>query len=216
MISNDPWVWLAVLLTFCIFSFLYRDNPLFKLAEHLFVGTSVGYLIAIYWHQGVIPLMVNPMLRVWSVVKSSTFGKLVTMTEFYYICPIALGLLMFSRFSRRYTWLSRWPIAFVIGLGSGIGVPLSLQNYVFKQMEGTVGLDFTISNVILIIGVITTLFYFFFSVPHKGPAKRIARVGIYFIMIAFGAAFGLTVMARVSLLIGRIQFLVHDWLGLIR
>ena len=35
-------------------------------------------------------------------------------------------------------------------------------------------------------------------------------------MIAFGASFGYTVMARVSLLIGRIQFLLHDWLGVIQ
>jgi hypothetical protein len=30
-------------------------------------------------------------------------------------------------------------------------------------------------------------------------------------MAGFGASFGYTVMARVSLLIGRIQFLTQDW-----
>jgi hypothetical protein len=33
-------------------------------------------------------------------------------------------------------------------------------------------------------------------------------------MVAFGAAFGYTVMARISLLIGRMQFLLGDWLHL--
>lgn len=216
MIAADPWVWVAAILTFCIFSFLYKDNPFFKLAEHLFIGAAVGYSIAITWHQAVIPKIINPMLKLWTMMQSASVGRILTMTEFYYIFPIALGLLMFARFSRRYSWLSRWPIAFVIGFGSGVSVPLSLQNYVFKQMEGTVSLDLTISNIILIIGVFTTLFYFFFSIAHKGPARRIAQVGIYFIMVAFGAGFGYTVMARTSLLIGRIQFLLHDWLGLIR
>jgi len=35
-------------------------------------------------------------------------------------------------------------------------------------------------------------------------------------MIGFGASFGMTVMARISLLIGRIQFLVNDVLGLLK
>jgi len=216
MITHDPWIWIAAILTFCIFSFLYRDNPLFKLAEHLFIGAAVGYSIAITWHQAVIPKIITPMVKVWDVVKTAPVRRIFTMAEFYYIFPIALGLLMFTRFARRHAWLSRWPIAFVIGFGSGVSIPLSLQNYVFKQMEGTVAVDLTISNIILIIGVFSTLFYFFFSISHKGTARRVARIGIFFIMIAFGAGFGYTVMARTSLLIGRIQFLLHDWLGLIR
>ncbi len=36
------------------------------------------------------------------------------------------------------------------------------------------------------------------------------NIGKWFMMVGFGASFGLTVMARISLLIGRIQFLVND------
>jgi hypothetical protein len=35
-------------------------------------------------------------------------------------------------------------------------------------------------------------------------------------MVTFGASFGYTVMSRMSLLIGRIDFLLHDWLGMIK
>src|SRR5262245_26382732 len=41
--------WLAALLTLCIFSFLYKDNPFYKFAEHLFVGVSAGYYIILNW-----------------------------------------------------------------------------------------------------------------------------------------------------------------------
>ncbi len=37
----------------------------------------------------------------------------------------------------------------------------------------------------------------------------IARTGIVFLMISFGAAFGYTVMARMSLLIGRLTDLIE-------
>ena len=40
------------------------------------------------------------------------------------------------------------------------------------------------------------------------PAAHVRPVRI---VIAFGAGFGNTVMARVSLLIGRVQFLCYEW-----
>ena len=49
-------VWVAALLTLCIYSFLYRDNPFYRFAEHLFVGISVGYGIVLSIHQGFIPV----------------------------------------------------------------------------------------------------------------------------------------------------------------
>ena len=68
---------------------------------------------------------------------------------------------------------------------------------------------------LIIVGVITGIIYFFFSREHKGVFGGFAKVGIWFLMVAFGASFGYTIMARVSLLIGRLFFLLHDWLRLI-
>jgi len=59
---------------------------------------------------------------------------------------------------------------------------------------------------------VTVLFYFFFSVKHERSAGAISRVGIWFLMVAFGAMFGYTVMGRLALLIDRLDFLMADWL----
>ena len=53
-----------------------------------------------------------------------------------------------------------------------------------------------------------------FSFEHTGAVGAISRVGIWFLMISFGASFGFTVMARLSLLIGQLTFLLEDWLTL--
>ena len=66
-----------------------------------------------------------------------------------------------------------------------------------------------LNGIIILIGVVSVLFYFFFSVEHSGPGKMIARAGILFLMVSFGAAFGYTVMARMSLLIGRLTDLIE-------
>jgi hypothetical protein len=67
----------------------------------------------------------------------------------------------------------------------------------------------------IVLGVLACLFYFFFSIEHKGAAGRVAAVGIWVLMITFGASFALTVMGRIALLSERLQFLFDDWLWLI-
>jgi len=77
---------------------------------------------------------------------------------------------------------------------------------------GGVAIGPTISAIILIVGVICALIYFFFSKEHTGTFGAASRLGIWFLMVTFGAAFGYTVMARISLLTGRMQYL-GEWLG---
>jgi len=64
------------------------------------------------------------------------------------------------------------------------------------------------NNLIILVGTVTGLLYFFFSKEHKGNFGKVTRVGIYFLMISFGASFGFAVMGRISLLIGRFVELI--------
>ena len=199
-ISTNIWVWIAALFTLAIYSFLYKDNVFYKIAEKILVGVSIGYLLSVYWHNTIIAKVWNP---------------LVQDKNFLVIIPLILGLLMFSRLFRGRAYISRIPIAFVVGTGTGMAVPSSFEN-LFKQVQGTMPAAFSIGNIVILVGVITTLVYFFFSLEHRGFIGKVSRVGITFIMIGFGAAFGATIMARISLFIGRIQFLLRDWLGVIQ
>jgi hypothetical protein len=205
--------WVATGLTLFIFSFLYKDNPLFKLAENLYVGVSVGYTIVKTYDTVIVHLIWKP------IVENGEWALLV---------PVAIGLLMLTRYVPKAAWLSRYAFAFIVGVGSGLAIPRVISSYILKQIEDTVrplmvmvpgeGLTFTwsllnpassLNTIIILIGVSSVLFYFFFSVEHTGPGKAVARTGILFLMIAFGAAFGYTVMARMSLLIGRLTDLIE-------
>ena len=200
--------WLAGFLTLAILSFLYKDNPFYKLAEHLYVGVSAGY-----WLIYVVFFDVKPMLI-------DTFMNETGLEKWIILIPGALGLIMLSRWFPKIAWLSRWPIAFTVGIGAGLGITANLQGYVIPQVTATLlpVTGFTVaalSNIVLVVGVVTTLMYFYFSKPHKGVLGAGARVGIVFIMISFGASFGYTLMARISLLIGRLHFLFHDLLHIL-
>ncbi len=222
-------IWVAAFLTLCIYSFLYRDNPFYRFAEHLFVGISVGYGIVIAIHQGVIPLAWDPLSEAVTALWTEITGETTPETRdalwgLFKIIPIAIGLLFFARLSPRHTWLIRYPIAILIGFGAGVAIPNVLQANIFAQTRGTIEPFATINAgtlsawdifgaVLMVVGVICTLTYFFFSVEHRGPINWLSKIGIAFLMIGFGAAFGNTVMGRLALMIHRVGFLIYDWLG---
>jgi hypothetical protein len=174
----------------------------YKFGEAVFVGLSVGYTLGIYWQQIVDPRLVVPLFF---------------QHKYIYLVACVLGAMYLTRFSRKYGWLSRWPMAALIGFGSGIAIPYAIQATIFKQLSASMlplwSVDgFEFNNLLIVLGVLTTLFYFFFSIEHKGKAIQVPiRIGIVYIMISFGATFGYTVMARFSLLIGRVNFLWYKW-----
>ena len=207
-------IWIAAFLTLCIYSFLYRDNPFYRFAEHLLVGMSVGYIIVLTIYFGLIPYA-------WTPIKNAVTGE-ASALGFLTLIPISMGFLFFARLSSRNAWLIRYPIAILMGISSGIMIPNAFQTDIFAQIRGTIapysGIDSLsafeiIGAILMVIGVVCTLTYFFFSVEHRGPIAGISKVGIAFLMIGFGSAFGNTVMGRVALLIQRVDFLINDWLG---
>ena len=78
----------------------------------------------------------------------------------------------------------------------------------FNLLDATSGL----SQLLVFIGTLCALIYFFFSKAHTGVFGGMAKFGIWILMIGFGASFGFTVMARISLFINRMQFLDQQWI----
>lgn len=226
-------IWVAAVLTLAVYSFLYSDSPLFRFAEHLFVGISAAYGAVIIFHQAVKPIVVWPVVRLVHEVLLQLHLPAYALPEpaaavevdyrlYLTVIPLLLGMMIFGRFFRGWEWLSRWPIAFVVGFGAGSVIPVTVQASILEQAKGTIdpflpeagtvwAAPDQIGSWILALAVLTTLAYFYFSAPHRGWLGRSSRLGIWFLMIAFGAGFGNTVMARVALLIGRMQFLLHQW-----
>jgi hypothetical protein len=222
MMSSDLSTWIAVLLTLAIFSFLYKDNPLFKLAEHIFAGVASAYIFCTQWHNVVKPNLIEPMVREQT---PATERLLLIFPLFFCVC-------MLTKVSRKWGWISRWALAFIIGFYAGTNIPHYVQTSVIQQVESTwerpvietdpeagLQVEASIKNTIFLLGVISVLFFFYFSLPHTGRGGRIlgrvSSLGRYFMMVAFGATFASAVMGRVSVLIGSLNLLLKDWLGLV-
>ena len=199
-------VWCIVLLTLSIFSYLYGDNPFYKAAEHIFVGVSAGYIFTITF---------------WDTIWPNLFGRLFPeyvgagfSFDITYVIPLVLGIFMLFRLSKKYDWLSRISIAYIVGMMAGLKFYVFLNSNLLTQIKSSTvnlsGTYFSIFNdIIILIGVICGLVYFFFSKEHTGTLGKISRIGVYFLMIKFGASFGFAVMGRISLLIGRFEELIE-------
>lgn len=226
----------SAFLTLAVFSFLYRDNPVYKFAEHLYVGISAAYWMC----QGFWSTIVGNLIpRISSGL--SDFFKVQYRNESWdvtYWLPVILGIILLMRLSTKVGWISRWSLAFIIGTTAGLNFVRYLRSDFVEQISSTMlpllvdwkgfgpfwfALDLSfvgqsvavMTNVLIFLGVICGIVYFFFSKEHTGLFGRASRVGIWILMITFGAAFGYTVMGRISLLVGRLTFLYKDWLGLI-
>jgi hypothetical protein len=209
-------IWLAGFLTLAIFSFLYKDNPAYRLAEHIFAGLSTGYYVGLIYQSVIIQQLANPMADHWHGAFAGDQAGYHIMKLAFLIVAGILGIMMFARFFPKISWISRYPLAFVMGNTAGIFLMSELHGRLLAQISATFVSLIDPLNIIIFVGVIVTLIYFYFSKEHAGVLGGAARVGIWFIMIAFGAHFGYTVMGRISLLIGQVQFILIDWLKLVK
>jgi len=193
-----------------IMSLLYKENPLYRIAEHVYVGTSAAHGLIATWHNTLRPAIENSMQR---------------DGQWWLLLPMMLGLLIYFNMYRPLAWLARMPMAYWIGYNAGMTFStrevIPMLNNVTATMRpiivmtgGSFNFTQSINNIILISAVVCVLIYFFFTVEHVGVLSYAAKWGRWMIMLGLGASFGNTVAARVSLLIGRWEFLFSTWLKL--
>jgi hypothetical protein len=226
-------VWIAALLTLGVFSYLYRDNPAYKLVESVVVGVSAGYSFVVgFWEVLVDKLLLKltpAVVNAWS--KPLAEGEAGDPRDWWALVPLILGVMIFFRFVPKMEWLSVWPLAFVVGTTAGLKLIVFLEADFIGQIRNTMmplivfaadqqngatlDISRSIKNTLLVLGVLASLTYFYFSVEHKGVIRQVARCGIWVLMITFGSSFAFTVMGRITLLTVRLEFLLGRWLGFI-
>jgi hypothetical protein len=209
-------VWIAAILTLMVYSYLLADNPLYRLAQHLFVGSSVGYAVVVVVHH---------------VLRPRLFGFLLddATANWPYFLPLLLGLLLLTKARRSTAWVGNSSVAFLFGVGAALAIGGALIGSFLPQIQASWvsvlpqtagGAEAAVNNILLTVGTIGTLSYFYFTMGvRKGPGTGFLRfgsiIGRWVLLITLGAIYGNRVMAYVSLLIERVYFLLGDWLGLV-
>jgi hypothetical protein len=221
-------IWIAAFFTLAILSFVYQDNAFYKVAEAVFVGVSAAYWMVVGFWTVIVPNLLGKIWPAWvSAWALPGLAGRDLEADLLYLAPLGLGIMLLWRLSPVGGWIARWPLAFIIGVFCGLRLVTFIHADFLSQVNnsvmpvwvltstGTLDVWKSLEALLLVAGVLACLVYFFFSFEHKGIVGRTARVGIWVLMITFGAGFGYTVMGRIALLAIRLEFLFDDWLWLI-
>lgn len=225
---NGLGTWVAVILTLFVFSYLLGDNVLYRLAEHIFVGVAVGYAVVVALHHVIMPKLVTPLVESLS---QGEMGNLVLA-----LLSLILGLLLFARAFRRIgvlSWLGSLSLACLLGVGAALAIGGALMGTLLPQVDAAADVPRYVdrygpglglfSGLVVLVGTTGTLLHFYFNAGREGRLAglrdRLVTVwgglGRWFILIAFGAILAATFTSRLSVLVGRIQFLLDSVRGLL-
>jgi len=212
-------VFLGGLMTLAIYSVLYRENPVYRFVEHVFVGLAAGYAVVIAWT---------------SILSTQWYDPIFTDGKWLWLWVIPLAIMAYFVFSPKYGWMSRIPLLILTGFTAGQVFQGFASTYFpqirdsFKPLRptmasltnpnpspDTLSISGAINNAIFIVTLLAVLSYFLFAFEQKNKGVRnFAQLGRWLIMIGFGAIFGSTIMTRFALLVDRVAFLLLEWLKL--
>jgi hypothetical protein len=209
--------------TLAIFSFLIKENGFYRFFEHLFIGIAAGFGPVFALKNFLWPKIIEPMFGLDIITfPDGTLSKPYSYWYLIYIIPALFGLLYYTIYTRRFSWM----VKIVIGFSLGAGASLAFKGFFaemlpqifasFKPLlvfsDSTINWTKSINNIVFLFTLIVVMYYFFFSFKHEGKASRaFGTTGRLLMMVCFGAFFGSTVMARLALLVERLQFLINDW-----
>lgn len=199
-ISTEVGVWVTALGILSIYSILFKENRFYRIGEHIFLGITAGHFFVV----------------AISEIRDTVWSPLFTEGRIAFAIPLILGIMLYLRFFPKTVWLSRLPMALLIGVGVGLGLRGAVDAQFVQQIISTIMAPTSINNIMIIVGVATTILYFVFTYRFENTKlSSIPRIGRLVMMMAFGAAFGNAVMGRISLVIGWFTFFLRDWLGII-
>lgn len=229
MVGSAGWDLASVIVggvaTLAIFSFLIRENGFYRFFEHLFIGVAAGLGPMLVVRDFLWPNIIEPMLG-FSTRHYPDGTPATPYQPLYllYLVPMAFGCLYYFIYSKRYAWLAKLVIGFTLGASGALAIRGFFSEAIpqvassFKPLvvfeDGVFSMMGSFNNILFVVTLLLVLNYFLFTFGREGSAQgRIAPLGRPLLMVCFGAFFGSTVMARLALLVERVQFIVGDWIS---
>ena len=210
---------LGAIATLALYSILYRENPIYRMAEHILLGLATGYIV----------------LQAWTdVISTQWYDPIFKEGKWLWLWLIPVALMGYFIFSKKLGWMSRIPLVILSGFAAGQQFQAFAGQY-FRQINDsfkplrptmasltnpapspdTLSISGAINNIIFVVALLAVLSYFLFAFEQKNKfVNSYARLGRWIIMIGFGAIFGSTIMTRFALLVDRMSFLLLEWLKL--
>jgi len=211
----SPSLLFGALGTIALLSLVFKENKLYRLFEHIYLGLALGYDVETTWTEALRPQLWDPIVH---------------DGQWVWVLTIPVGLMFYGVYTRRFEWMSRLVFGIFFGAAAGTVFQDMCQRFVpqvrksFKPLvpppphPGDIhatlhAVSYVLNNALFITILVCVITYFFFAFDIKNKVLLLmARSGRLVLMFAFGALFGATIMTRMALLIDRMYFIFVDWL----
>ena len=189
--------WVSIFLTLCILSFLYEDNPVYKLAEHLFLGVSIGISVCEQYYGVFKPNLIDKLAD----------GNLLSIIPLVLLLMLLFkGLAGFSSALQKHAWVARIPIAFMVAAYAGVKLTgeanANLMTQVAQTMpnlaESWAAHGFwswsadgagVFSDMALVLGLTACLVHFYFSKVPDSAVRLGGKVSLVAFVVVAGIGF---------------------------
>jgi len=192
-------LWTGWVLMLTIYSYpLYKENPVYRFSEHMYIAVMLAVGLVTNF-SNVMRMCITPLMQ----------GNIMM------IIPLIIGLMIYAMLIPDYRWVSRYPVALLVGAGFGLGIRGTIGPNIQDAIVSTItapsggGIMEWINFLYIAVGLICSLMYFLLTYEHSGALQAPTRIGRLFIMIGLGAYFGNTVLFRFTMLTGRAQFFLQ-------
>ena len=172
-----------------MFSFLFRDNIGFRIANLTLLGATVANftLVALQniYSSGIIPLIKG---------------------NYLIFAPIIFGfsLIIFGTISK-LRWIYRYPVAIMLGVGTGLALRSTTDAQITGLIRktimplGTLDPLALFNAILMLVAVIASIYYFVFGTIRGKVGKilqPISTLGRIMIMVCFGASCVSTILTN--------------------
>jgi hypothetical protein len=205
-------------LTLMVFSYIFGDNLLFRLALNVFIGVAAGYAAVVAWYNVIWPQLMLPL------ISGTQSERLFALT------PLFLSGLLLLKLSTRLTHLGSAAIAYLVGVGVAAAIGGAALGTLFPQVGASINLfdmqaasaaggasslERLARGAVILVGTLTSLIYFHYGARarpgelSKRPEwlESLGWVGQVFIAITIGTLFAGVYSAALTALIERLHFL---------
>ena len=113
------WEFVGVLvggyLVLAIYSFLWKENAVYRVIEHLYIGVSMGYWIILTWKNFLYPDWFVPLMG-WDLKPWESYS----VARLLWLPPAIFGMGIYCILSKKYNWIARCVIGFGLGYAGGL------------------------------------------------------------------------------------------------
>lgn len=186
-------------LTLLIFSYLLRDNLLYRLVIYAYVGITSAFVVIVLLENVVAAYLNSP-------ADIALLG-----VAFVLVALLAL------RSIPAFRGIGLLPLAFLIAVGAAVAVTGAIAGTILPLVASVVvpGAE-VLNSAVLFVGVVTTLLYFQYGARRRADGtmhrtllvRGIGAIGEAFILVMMGATYGAIILSSLSVLTGQLSSLL--------